>query len=108
MPELLRDGLPERNGRRSQDFGEWADGQAWKFVKGQDYASTTETFRAAVRRWAREHGLEVELRPYPALDDAGDELPLTRADAIALGVRFATSADGGRTRERAATSPRAG
>ena len=90
MPELLKDGLPERV-RRSQEFGEWADGQAWKFVKGQDYTSSTETFRAAVRRWAREHGYAVELRPYPALDDAGQELPLTKADGIALGVRFRAS-----------------
>jgi hypothetical protein len=87
MPELLRSGLPER-ARRSPDFSEWADGQAWKFVKGQDYASTTETFRAVVRRWAREHGYDVEARPFPALDDAGEELPLTRHDGIALGVRF--------------------
>lgn len=87
MPELLKDGLPERT-RRSQEFAEWADGQAWKFVKGQDYASTTETFRAAVRRWAKENGYEAELRPYPALDDAGRELPLTKVDGIALGVRL--------------------
>ncbi|MDW5597558.1 hypothetical protein VSS74_24625 [Conexibacter stalactiti] len=87
MPQLLEDGLPQRT-RRSIDFAQWADGQAWKFVKGEDYTSTTETFRAAVRRWGREHGYEVESRPLPALDDAGEELPLSKTDGIALAVRF--------------------
>jgi hypothetical protein len=94
MPELLKDGLPERTRHGSQhDFARWANGQAWKFVKGEDYTSTTETFRASVRRWAREHDLQVELRPYPALDADGEPLPLTKADADALGVRFVAEGD---------------
>jgi hypothetical protein len=88
MPELLNDGLPDRAARSKFDFAKWADGQAWKFVKGQDYTSSTETFRYNVKRWAKAQGLEVELRPFPELDADGNEVPLTKADAIALGVRF--------------------
>lgn len=88
MPELLADGLPERASRSKFDFSRWADGQAWKFVKGEDYDSTTETFRSNVRRWARDNGLEVDLRPFPAVDREGKELPLTKADPLALGVVF--------------------
>ena len=88
MPELLNDGLPERTARSKFDFAKWADGQAWKFVKGEDYMSSTETFRYNVKRWAKAQGIDVELRPFPELDRDGNELPLTKADAIALGVRF--------------------
>lgn len=88
MPELLNDGLPERAARSKFDFAKWADGQAWKFVKGEDYKSSTETFRYNVKRWAKAQGLEVELRPFPEHDADGNEVPLTKADAIALGVRF--------------------
>lgn len=88
MPELLNEGLPDRSSRSKFDFAQWADGQAWKFVKGSDYDSSTETFRANVRRWAKLHGYQVELRPYPASDRAGHEVPLVKADAVALGVRF--------------------
>ena len=88
MPELLNDGLPPRTARSRFDFTAWADGQAWKFVKGVDYQSATETFRTNVRKWAKANGFEVELRPYAATDRNGEELPLTKGDAIALGVRF--------------------
>ena len=88
MPELLADGLPERTTRSRFDFSKWADGRAWKFVKGDDYTSSTETFRYNVRRWARQQGIEVELRPYPAVDAEGNEIPLAKQDAVALGVRF--------------------
>jgi hypothetical protein len=88
MPELLEQGLPERTSRSKFDFSRWADGQAWKFVRGEDYDSTTETFRSNVKRWARDNGYEVELRPYPATDREGRELPLTKADPLALGVVF--------------------
>jgi hypothetical protein len=88
VPELLRDGLPERASRSRFDFSEWADGQAWKFVKGTDYTSSTDTFRANVKRWAKLHGYHVELRPFQAVDEEGKEQPLIKADAIALGVKF--------------------
>lgn len=88
MPELLADGLPDRGSRSKFDFLQWADGQAWKFVKGTDYDSSTESFRANVKRWAKVNGYGIELRPYPALDRAGREVPLIKADALALGVRF--------------------
>lgn len=68
---------------------QWADGRAWEFVKGADYDSSTETFRANVKRWAKIHGFKVELRPYLAIDRDGRELPLVKTDAVALGVRFA-------------------
>ena len=88
MPELLKEGLPPRTSRTKFDFSEWADGGAWKFVKGVDYESSTETFRTNVRKWAKANGLEVELRPFAATDASGAEVPLTRTDAVALGVRF--------------------
>lgn len=86
MPQLLKDGLPERGSRSKFDFRSWADGQAWKFVKGEDYSSSTETFRYNIRRWARDNGFDAELRPYPATDRDGNDVPLAKADAIALGV----------------------
>lgn len=86
MPQLLKEGLPDRTSRSKFDFRAWADGQAWKFVKGEDYESSTETFRYNVRRWARDHGFEADLRPYPATDADGNPLPLTKADAVAIGV----------------------
>jgi hypothetical protein len=89
MPELLSDGLPQPVRHTKFDFAEWADGRAWRFVKGQDYHSTTDTFREHVRRWAKENGYEVEFRPYRAQNPDGDELPLAKHDAIALGVQFA-------------------
>jgi hypothetical protein len=88
MPQLLEDGLPQRLSRSKFDFSQWADGRAWKFVKGEDYESSTETFRANIRKWAKSNGFDVELRVYPALDDDGRALPVTRADPVAIGVCF--------------------
>jgi hypothetical protein len=88
VPELLPEGLPNRGSRSKFDFTDWADGRAWKFVKGSDYESSTETFRANVKRWAKLKGFQVELRPYPTVDRTGHEVPLIKADAGALGVRF--------------------
>jgi len=87
VPELLEN-LPDRRSRSRLDFSQWADGQAWKFVRGEDYDSSSATFRTNLRRWARDHGYQVELRPYPALDEAGQEIPLAKEDAMAVGVRF--------------------
>lgn len=98
MPELLENGLPERQSRSRFDFERWADGQAWKFVRGSDYDSTTETFRYNVKRWARAHDLEVELQPFPALDGDGREIPVTKEDPVALGVRFLVDGAGGGAR----------
>jgi len=88
VPELLAEGLPERRTRSRFDFAEWADGQAWKFVRGRDYDSSTGTFRYNVKRWAKAHRVEVELQPFPALGPDGEEIPVTKEDPIALGVRF--------------------
>jgi hypothetical protein len=88
LPELLQNGLPARASRSRFDFTQWADGQAWRFVKGEDYESSTDTFRSNVKKWAKSQGFEVELRAFPAVDRDGNELPLTKADPIALGVRF--------------------
>jgi hypothetical protein len=95
MPELLQHGLPERTSRSKFDFNQWTDGQAWKFVKGKDYDSSTETFRYNVRRWAKANGLEVECRPVPAIDREGNEIPITKADAMALAVRFQQAGEDG-------------
>ncbi|MEN3281510.1 MAG: hypothetical protein V7607_2650 [Solirubrobacteraceae bacterium] len=94
MPELLADGLPARRSRSKFDFAAWADGQAWKFVRGEDYESSTETFRYNVRRWAKAHGYAVEFRPYPAVDRSGREIAVAQADPVALGVRFVHSSNG--------------
>jgi hypothetical protein len=94
MPELLEQGLPERVSRSRFDFSKWTDGRAWKFVRGEDYESSTETVRANVKRWAKEHGYEVELRPYPATDRDGKEIPVTKTDPVALGVQFVAPAKG--------------
>jgi hypothetical protein len=88
MPQLLKEGLPERESRSKFDFTAWADGQAWKFVKGEDYMSSTETFRYNVRRWARHNGYDTELRPYPTVDRDGRPLPLSKADAAAIGIKL--------------------
>jgi hypothetical protein len=106
VPELLQEGLPDRSSRTKFDFAQWADGQAWKFVKGADYGSSTETFRANVKRWAKVSGYAVELRPYPALDRDGREIPLVKADAVALGVRFAVNGNGADRQSESASTPR--
>jgi hypothetical protein len=93
MPELLPDGLPDKVIHAKYDFSAWADGKAWKFVKGSDYDSSTESFRANIKRWAKLNGYDVVLRPYPALDRNGRELPLVKADAVALGVCFMPDGD---------------
>lgn len=105
MPELLNDGLPQPVRRNKFDFSEWADGRAWRFVKGQDYQSSTETFREHVRRWAKENGYEVEFRPYRGEDPNGDELPLSKHDAIALGVQLTRRNGRKPPSRRASTSP---
>jgi hypothetical protein len=86
MPQLLEAGLPDRGTRSKFDFTAWADGQAWKFVKGEDYNSSTETFRYNIRRWAKDNGFEAEVRPYPAVGRDGEEVPLAKEDAVAVGV----------------------
>jgi len=37
MPQLLTDGLPEKQSHSKFDFSGWADGQAWKFIRSEDY-----------------------------------------------------------------------
>ena len=101
MPQLLKDGLPDRKSRTRFDFTAWADGQAWMFVKGEDYTSSTETFRYNVRRWARRNGYEVDVRPYPAVDGEGRDLPLAKEDAVALGVILRPAGDNGSDPARA-------
>lgn len=88
MPELLETGLPERRSRSKFDFAKWADGRAWKFVKGEDYHSSTATFRHNLRRWARENGYTVGLRAYPAVDRDGRDIPFTKQDPVAIAVAF--------------------
>jgi hypothetical protein len=88
MPQLLPDGLPDRVGRSRFDFTEYADGQAWKFVRGEDYTSSTETFRYNVRRWAKAHGHAVTMCPLPATDKHGRALPFSAAEPIGLAVQF--------------------
>lgn len=97
MPELLESGLPKAPSRSKFDFSDWANGEAWKFVKGKDYQSSTETFRYNVKRWAKANGYRVECRPFPAVDKRGRALPATKADPVALGVRFMPANGNGAT-----------
>jgi hypothetical protein len=90
MPEVLPDGLPDRPGRSRLDFSQWADGQAWQFVRGEDYASTTESFRYLVRRWAKANGFVAETRPLPATDADGRPVPVSKEEPVGLAVRFAS------------------
>lgn len=86
MPQLLPDGVPERSSWSRFDFSQWADGQAWKFVRGEDYTSSTETFRYNVRRWASAHGYAAVTRPIPAVDDSGRPIPASKAEPVGLAV----------------------
>jgi hypothetical protein len=92
MPELLPKGLPDRASRTRFDFAEWADGQAWRFMRGVDYTSSTETFRYNVKRWAKAHGYDVETRPLPATDERGRPVALSRAEPVGLAARFTPGA----------------
>jgi hypothetical protein len=94
MPELLPDGLPDRPGRSRVDFSQWADGQAWQFVRGEDYLSTTESFRYLIRRWAKANGFAVATQPLPATDSEGQPIPISKAEPVGLGVRFSSTASG--------------
>jgi hypothetical protein len=105
LPQLLPNGLPERAKRYRFDFREWADGQAWKFLRGDDYTSTTDSFRYNIQRWAKANGYEVETRPLPATDDRGRPLPATKAEPVGLAVRFKLAAPVSRDHPR---SPSAG
>ena len=90
MPQLLPDGLPDRPGRSGVDFSEWADGQAWQFARGEDYGSTTESFRYLVRRWAKANGFTAETRPLPATDEQGEPIPVSKQEPVGLAVRFSS------------------
>lgn len=90
MPELLPEGLPERPGRSRVDFSQWADGQAWQFIRGEDYVSTTESFRYLVRRWAKANGFVAETRPLPATDEAGEPIPVSKQEPVGLAIRFSS------------------
>jgi hypothetical protein len=85
---MLPDGLPVQASRSRFDFSDWADGRAWKFMRGEDYTSSTDSFRYNVKRWAKAHDYVVEMRPIPASDDRGRPLPAAKADPIGLAVRF--------------------
>lgn len=88
MPEVLPEGLPERATGSRYDFTPWADGQAWKFARGEDYDSTTQTFRHNIRRWAKAQGLAVHTRPLPATDERGRPLPTNKVEPVGLAVCF--------------------
>lgn len=88
MPELLPDGIPDRASRSRFDFSDWADGRAWRFMRGDDYTSSTESFRYNVKRWAKAHGYKVQTRPLPDTDERGRPLPASKAETIGLAVRF--------------------
>lgn len=39
---------------------EWADGQWWQVVRGEDYTVTDDGFRSAIHNYARFKGLRAE------------------------------------------------
>jgi hypothetical protein len=88
MPQLMPEGLPERTSWSRYDFTEWTDGKAWRFLRGEDYDSSTDTFRYNVKRWAKAHGYDVTIRSIPATDERGRPLPSSKADPIGIGVSF--------------------
>jgi len=107
MPQLLPEGFPEPASRSRFTFNDWADGQVWRFVRGEDYTSTTDSFRYNVKRWAKAHGFEAEAQVIPAADGKGRALPATKAEPIGLAVRFVPAGrqpTRGRAEERAASS----
>jgi hypothetical protein len=100
VPQLMPTGLPDRASRARSDFSDWADGQAWKFKRGEDYKSSTDSFRYNVNRWAKANGYAAETRPIPATDERGRPIPATKAEPVGLAVRFTPRAadDGNRGR----------
>jgi hypothetical protein len=88
MPQMMPEGLPDRTSWSRYDFSQWADGKAWKFVRGEDYESSTESFRYNVKRWAKSHGFDAAVRTLPATDEGGRPLPASKSEPIGLGVCF--------------------
>ena len=50
--------------------------------------------RPSVRKWAKANGYEAEVRAYPATGGDGQEIPITKTDPVALGVRFVGNGNG--------------
>jgi hypothetical protein len=88
MPQLLPDGFPEPATRSRFDFTEWANGAVWSFVRGQDYTSSTDSFRYNVKRWAKAHGYAVEVQTISATDERGRAIPAAKAEPVGVAVRF--------------------
>jgi hypothetical protein len=51
--------FPRRRRTPAWDFGRVADGHPYLLRRGKDFDVQVETIRAAARKWAREHDLEV-------------------------------------------------
>jgi hypothetical protein len=88
MPKLLPDGFPEPATRSRFDFTEWANGEVWSFIRGEDYTSSTDSFRYNVKRWAKARGYAAELQTIAATDERGHALPATKAEPVGVAVRF--------------------
>jgi hypothetical protein len=43
-------------------FQTYADGATWELTKGEDFNITAKSLAAAARRWARDEGLNVEVK----------------------------------------------
>lgn len=108
--DLVRKAITNSNCQAMQDRDDWpmtvragAGGRVGRRGVGSVFA--------AIRH--QDHGFKVEFRPYLAIDDDGRELPLVKADAIALGVRFARNGtrqarhgSGGRQKQASEHAPR--
>jgi hypothetical protein len=51
--------FPRRRHAPAWDFSAVADGNVYRLRKGHDFDVEVETVRGALKRWARERGLEV-------------------------------------------------
>jgi hypothetical protein len=43
-------------------FNTYADGATWELAKGEDFHITAKSLASAARQWAREEGLDVEVK----------------------------------------------
>ena len=73
------EGFPPR--RTQWDFSEVADGDVYLLRRGEDFDITVAAMAAAARRWARQHGYDVQTRS--EFDEQRPERP-----KVGLYVRF--------------------
>lgn len=53
---------PSRGGTTPAPWSRWADGKFWELKQGEDFDTTPERARFAVKRWAQRRGLRTNTR----------------------------------------------